>query len=109
MKKHFILLIFIASTIMTVSAQSGKNVKIGYIDMEYILENVPEYNEANIQLEQKAQKWKQEMETKKNDITKLKESLKTEQVLLTKELIAERQDEITYLENELTDYQQKKF
>src|SRR5438445_8077 len=83
MRKHFILLIFIASTTITVNAQSGKNIRIGYIDMEYILENVPEYSEANIQLEQKAQKWKQEMETKKNEISKLKESLKTE--------IAERQ------------------
>src|SRR5215471_11439627 len=109
MKKHFILLIFIASAALTVSAQSGKNIRIGYIDMEYILENVPEYNEANIQLEAKAQKWKQEMETKRNDITKLKESLKTEQVLLTKELIQERQDEITFLENELMEYQQKRF
>src|SRR6478735_6666402 len=109
MKKHFILLIFIASTALTASAQGGKSIRIGYIDMEYILENVPEYNEANIQLEQKAQKWKQEMETKKNDITKLKESLKTEQVLLTKELIQERQDEITFLENELMESQQKRF
>src|SRR6478752_7923083 len=100
MRKHFILLIS-ALTVLTANAQSGKGIKIGYIDMEYILENVPEYNEANIQLEQKAQKWKQEMEGKKNEISKLKESLKTEQVLLTKELIQERQDEITYMENEL--------
>src|SRR5436190_23064205 len=109
MRKHFILLIFIATTMLTATAQSGRGIRIGYIDMEYILENLPEYNEANIQLEQKAQKWKQEMETKKNDISKLKESLKTEQVLLTKELIQERQDEIIFLENELMEYQQKKF
>jgi hypothetical protein len=32
--------------------------------MEYILQNVPNYAEATIQLE-KAQKWKQEIETKK--------------------------------------------
>src|SRR5688572_13108279 len=108
MRKHFILLIFIASTVLTATAQS-RSIRIGYIDMEYILENLPEYNEASIQLEQKAQKWKQEMEIKKNNISKLKESLKTEQVLLTKELIQERQDEIAFLENELMEYQQKRF
>ena len=49
--------------------------------MEYILQNVPEYTEAKNQLEIKAQKWKQEIEVKKNEVTKRKESLKTEQVL----------------------------
>jgi Skp family chaperone for outer membrane proteins len=39
----------------------------------------------------------------------LKESLKTEKVLLTKELIEEREEEITFQEKELLDYQQKRF
>lgn len=109
MVKNFIIFIFTATLAINANAQGGKSIRIGYIDMEYILENVPEYNEANIQLEQKAQKWKQEIETRKNEISKLKESLKTEFTLLTKELIQERQEEITFLENELNDFQQKKF
>ena len=77
--------------------------------MEYILEKVPDYAEANNQLEQKAQKWKQEIEVKKTEISKIKESLKTERVLLTKELIEEREEEIAYLEKELLEYQEKRF
>jgi Skp family chaperone for outer membrane proteins len=77
--------------------------------MEYILQNVSSYTEANNQLELKAQKWKQEIEVKNNEITKLKDALKAEQVLLTKELIAEKQDEITFQEKELLDYNQKRF
>ena len=90
-------------------AQTARGVKIGYIDMEYILEKVPDYAEANNQLEQKAQKWKQEIEVKKAEISKIKESLKTERVLLTKELIEEREEEIAYLEKELLEYQEKRF
>jgi Skp family chaperone for outer membrane proteins len=93
---------------LTVNAQS-RGVKVGYIDMEYILQNVPDYIEAKNQLEQKAQKWKQEVEVKKNDINKLKDALKTERVLLTKELIEEREEEIKFQETELLDYQQKRF
>ena len=52
----------------------------------------------NNQLEQKAQKWKQEIETKKNEITRLKELLATERVLLTKELLEEREEEISFQE-----------
>ncbi len=108
MKKYIILLLISFLLTFTSNAQS-RGVKIGYIDMEYILEKVPDYAEAKIQLEAKAQKWKQEIEVKKTEINKLKEGLKTEKVLLTKELIAEREEEITFLETELLDYQQKRF
>ena len=108
MKKCFLLLIIFAAS-FTGNAQSKVGVKIGYIDMDYILENVPDYKEASIQLDQKAQKWKQDIEVKKNDINKTKDALKLERALLTKELIDEREAEIKFLENELLDYQQKRF
>ncbi len=109
MKKYILLALFVTLVVTnTVNAQT-RGIKVGYIDMEYILEKVPDYAEAKNQLEQKAEKWKQEIETKKNDIAKLKEALKTEKVLLTKELIAEREEEIAFQENELLEYTQKKF
>ena len=108
MRKHFLLLVFMLAVSLTATAQS-RGTKIGYIDMEYILQNVPDYIEAKNQLEQKAQKWKQEIEIKQIDIAKLKESLKTERVLLTRELIEEREEEIAFQENALLEYQQKRF
>ena len=108
MRKHFLILFLLAALPGALQAQS-RGIRIGYIDMEYILEKVPDYAEAKNQLELKAQKWKQEIELKRNEVTKLKENLKTERVLLTKELIEEREEEITYLETMLLDYQQKRF
>ena len=108
MKKYFLMSILVLSAVFQANAQS-KGVKIGYIDMEYILQNVPDYSEAKSQLEQKAQKWKQDIEAKKIEIAKLKDALKTEKALLTKELIDEREEEIKFQENELLDFQQKKF
>ncbi|WP_396188623.1 OmpH family outer membrane protein [Flavobacterium sp.] len=105
MKK--ILVLFFALNCIIVQAQ--KTTKIGYIDMDYILTKVPEYAEAKNQLEQKASAWKQEIETKKNEINKLKQSLSTDKVLLTKELISEKEEEIKNLEKDLLDYQQKRF
>ena len=101
--------ILILLVVLFFSNAQIKGVKIGYIDMEYILQNVPEYAEANNQLENKAQKWKQEIEVKKIEVGKRKESLKTEQVLLTRELIDERLEEIKTLETELLEYSQKRF
>ena len=108
MRKHFLYLFLSLVIVQTINAQT-RGTKVGYIDMEYILQNVPDYTEATIQLEQKAQKWKQENETKKVELNKIKEALKAEKALLTKELIDERETEITFLENEMLEYQQKRF
>ena len=107
MKKQFLVIVALFAAVI-VNAQS-RGIKIAYIDMEYILEKVPDYAEAKNQLELKAQKWKQEIEVKKNDINKLKESLKAEKVLLTKELVTEREEEIAFLEKDLLDFQEKRF
>ena len=61
MRKSFLFIILSLIVTPTIFAQT-KGTKIGYIDMEYILQNVPGYLEANVQLEQKAQKWKIEIE-----------------------------------------------
>jgi Skp family chaperone for outer membrane proteins len=47
-----------------VQAIDAQTSKLGFIDMEYILQNVPDYwNKA--QLEQKTEKWKLEIDAKK--------------------------------------------
>nr|WP_315176939.1 OmpH family outer membrane protein [uncultured Flavobacterium sp.] len=108
MRKQFLYLFLALVVVQTADAQT-RGTKLGYIDMEYILQNVPDYTEAKAQLEQKAEKWKLEIDTKKIEINKLKEALKAERALLTKELIDERETEINFLENENLDYQQKRF
>ena len=108
MRKQFLYLFLVLVVVQTADAQT-RGTKLGYIDMEYILQNVPDYTEAKAQLEQKAEKWKLEIDTKKIEINKLKEALKAERALLTKELIDERETEINFLENENLDYQQKRF
>ena len=108
MRKHFLFPFLAFIVLSTINGQT-KGTKIGYIDMEYILQNVTDYTEAKSQLDQKAQKWKQEIEVKKIDVNKLKDALKAEKALLTKELIDERETEIKFLENEMIDYQQKRF
>lgn len=109
MNRHLIALLFLLLMAVPGKAQSARGIRVGYIDMNYILRNVSDYAEALNQLEQKAQKWKQEVDAKKNEIARLKDVLKTERPLLTKELIEEREEEITFLETELADFQQKKF
>ena len=92
-----VLLLFAFTT--SIKAQRGA--RIGYIDMEYILENVPEYQEAKNQLASKVQKWKRDMDKMLQEIEQLKLNLSNERILLTKELIEEQEEEIKLLEDEL--------
>ena len=103
------ILLSIILFVTTLSFSQSRGVRIGYIDMNYILDKVPDYAEAKNQLDQKVVKWRQEIEIKKGEITKLKDALQAERSLLTKELIEEREEEIAFEEKELLDYQEKRF
>ena len=107
MKFKVLLVLFILSVSFQANAQRG--VRIGYIDTEYILENVPEYTEATKQLESKVQKWKTEIEGRLNIVKQKREALNNEKAFLTTELIEEREEDIFFEEKEILDYQQKRF
>lgn len=110
MKIHvFILLIATSFLSLQAEAQRASGVRIGYIDMDYILENVPEYQEASTQLDDKVERWKNEIEKQLEAIDAMKKQLDIERALLTKELIEERDEEITFERDQILEYQQKRF
>jgi len=91
MTKKVLLFAFL---ILGFSAIAQKAQKIGYIDMEYILENIPEYKEAQSKLNSKALTWQQNIEKQQNEIEALKSELNIEKALMTKELILDKEEEI---------------
>ena len=107
--KTKVLFLLALTSFISLSSFAQRSIRIGYIDTEYILENVPEYQEATAQLDAKVLKWKSEIEKRLNDVKLKKEQLNSESVLLTRELIDERQEEISIEETEILDYQQKRF
>ncbi|WP_229719350.1 OmpH family outer membrane protein [Winogradskyella schleiferi] len=109
MMKFKVLFLIVIIGLLSFSASAQRGVRIGYIDTEYILQNVPEYQQASSQLDKKVQDWKSEIETKLNAINLKKKELENESVLLTKELYDERLEDISFEEAEILDYQQKRF
>lgn len=104
-----VLFLLIVMFTLSISIHAQRGVRIGYIDTEYILENVPEYQEALSQLDEKAQKWNTEIQAKLSAVEQKRKDLSNEKALLTKELIDERDEDITFEEQEILDYQQKRF
>ncbi len=109
MKKKTNVLLVVSCLLFVAYSFAQRGVRIGYVDMEYILENVEEYRDATAQLETKVQKWKVEIEQKQSAVEQMKKDLMAEKVLLTDELITEREEEILILEKEMLEYQQNRF
>lgn len=109
MKAKTKVLIILTIVLFSSYSFAQRGVRIAYVDMEYILENVEEYRAATEQLEIKVQKWKVQIEQKQSSIEQMKKDLMAEKVLLTDELISEREEEIQILEKEMIEYQQDRF
>lgn len=107
--KKLVLLALLSLWMVTIPVQAQQTVRIAYVDMEYILENIPEYQEASAQLDTKVEKWKTEVEIELQKLSDLKKELENEKPLLTPELIEQREEEIDFQEEKIRDYQQKRF
>merc|ERR1712194_362491 len=97
-KKIFLTLVLLFSATILLAQ---KNQRIAYIDMEYILENVPEYLEAQNTLDAKIQKWRKKLDIQARHIEVLKTDLANEKTILTKDLIEEKEEEISLKQEEL--------
>ena len=90
-------------------AYSQKSVRIGYIDTDYILENIPQYQEINQQLNSNVGDWKKEIDKRESAVKNKREVLNKERILLTVELIQEREEDLKLEEEEIYQYKQDRF
>jgi len=98
MKKIILLIVLFLSVSYS---WSQRKQSIAYIDMEYILENVPEYLEAQNTLNAKISKWRRKLDEQARHIEILKSDLANEKIILTKDLIEEKEQEIGLKQIEL--------
>ena len=106
LKRNFYKLIFLFTCVATF-AQKGT--RVGYMDMNVILENISEYNKANDLLDKNIENWKKEIELKKVQLRQYEEQLNIERILLTPELIKDREVEIQIFASEIISLQEKRF
>ncbi|MFL0095280.1 OmpH family outer membrane protein [Tenacibaculum maritimum] len=98
MKKNILSIVLL---FIVVVASAQKSQRIAYIDMEYILQNVPEYVEAQNSLNAKVEKWKTKLDKEARHIEVLKTDLANEKAILTKDLIEEREEDIAIKQESL--------
>ena len=103
----FLLFIFTLSFCNILTAQRGT--RVGYIDMNIILESVVEYKKASQLLDKNIENWKKEIELKKIQLKQIEDQLNVERILLTPELIKDRELEIQDFALDIINLQEKRF
>lgn len=83
--------------------------KIGYVNTDFVLKQMPEYKEAQKELDKLTEKYKKEVDEKFQKVQEMKEAYESEKILLTDDVKQERLDSIKAKEKEAKDYQKKIF
>lgn len=87
----------------------GYSQRYAYVDTQFILDNIPDYKDAQSKLDEFAIKWQEEIEAKYALIESKKRALQAEEILLPEEIKKEKEAEILKLENEAKELQKKYF
>lgn len=75
--------------------------KVGYVDSEYILEQLPEYATVQQQIDRTAQEWQQEVEEQRDEVDELFREYQARELLYTNEERQRQRDEIIQAEEEV--------
>lgn len=101
--KHWITFIAIFATTIA-SAQ-----KLGYVDTKYILEQIPEYGQAQREIDRLSKQWAGEVESLQAEAQAMQQSFDAEKILLTEEMQEERLADIQAKKDEARDLRIKYF
>lgn len=92
--------------IQVVSAQKSS---VAYIDLQYILKNLPQYESANEQLQLISKRWQKEIDALQQEARVMASNYQTEQIFLSDEMRTRREKEIVEKEQQVLELQRKYF
>ncbi|MFT5600155.1 MAG: outer membrane protein [Flavobacteriales bacterium] len=104
MKKILLVLCLMVATVASTTAQ-----KYAFIDVEYILSQMPDYTKAQKEIDDLAEKWQGEIQAAYTAIDKKIAELKQEEIVLPTEAKKKRQAEISQMQQEAQKLQQQRF
>ena len=103
MKKILLGLAFVCIAFIT-NAQ-----RYAFVDTEYILNNIPSYKAAQDKLNKMSEDWQKEIEGEYAELDKMHKDFQSEKVLLTNEMIKQRESEIAAKDRSIKELQKKFF
>lgn len=100
------IIVLMAALLMSIGTFAQK---FAYVDMDYILGKMPQYAEAQKQLDKIAEGWQKEVEAKMKSVDDMYKQFQAEQVLMTEPMKQQKIKEIEAKEKEVKEFQKNKF
>lgn len=104
MKRIAIAIALIAATAFTSLGQ-----RFAYIDSDYIMENIPEYKAAELEIERISIEWQKELEAQFAEIEQMFRAYQAEAPLLPEEIRRQREEAIVSREQSTKELQMRRF
>jgi len=83
--------------------------RIAFVNTKYILDQMPEYGQAQKELDRMSKQWQDEIDERHAQLKRMRESYNAEAILLTEEMKRSRMTEIEAREREARDLQKRRF
>ena len=103
------LLVVLFGALLTASATAQEQQKIGYVDTDYILSQMSEYEGVQQQLRSLSADWNTRLEEMEEEIERLREDFEAREILYTDELKAKKQEQIQSLVEKRQQFLDEKF
>ena len=109
MKRYILIAIMAFSAWSATTPMLAQKFSVAYVDMQYILKNLPMYETANEQLTMISKRWQKEIETANQEVQLLVSNYQTEQIFLSADMKQKREDEILEKEQQVLELKRKYF
>ncbi len=83
--------------------------RIAFVDSKYILEQMPDYQAAQQELDHLSSQWQKEIDERWSQIKRMRDAYNAEAILLTDDMKRGRQEDIAKKETEARELQKKRF
>ena len=107
MKRIFFLIIL--ALVLVAPKSEAQKFAAAYLDMQYILKNLPQYETANEQLSMISKRWQKEIDAAQQEVQILTSNYQTEQIFLSADMKKKREDEILEKERYVLELKRKYF
>ncbi len=104
-KLHLILSIVILCLSSSVFAQ----LKIGFVDSDTIMDNLPDVQDTRQKLDQVIRDWQNELRGMESDYKKQKDDFDKSSLIMTDQTRTEAQKKLSELNNKISEFRDKKF
>ena len=109
MKRYIFIAIMALTTWGFCNPTMAQKFSVAYVDMQYILKNIPQYETAHELLNMISKRWQKEIDAAQQEAQNLATNYQTEHIFLSADMKQKREEEILAKEQEVLELKRQYF